>query len=287
MSRLIYDPIGGGLSLIVPSRQDRPLSIKQDSKCPFCPGGLEAPNQFDVKSFVNRWPAMEDNRCEVVLFGPNHKKDLAYYSIDHIIKVVNLWQERTNLFYSRSEIQYVLIFENRGADVGATIEHPHGQIYAFDFIPPVVENELKINIKKGCSLCEKLPEKFLAFKNSSFSLYSVPWAGWPYEVLIRSNSHISDMTIKEFDKKGFAEVFAKAVKSLDRVFNAKAPYMFFIHQFGKNHRYRKASHFHAHLLPAWRAKNVKRYVAAGELGSGVMFNPIDPYLAAESLRKKL
>ena len=95
-------------------------------------GGAE---QYDVRWFPNRWPAMPDGRCEVILYTPDH--DATFWSLgpEAVRKVVDLWAERSERLGAREDISYVLVFENRGAEVGATITHPHGQIYAFDFVP--------------------------------------------------------------------------------------------------------------------------------------------------------
>jgi len=125
----------GARTYVVGSRQDRPNL--PSIGCPFCPGGLEAPEPYEVRWFPNRWPAMPDGRCEVVLYTQDH--DATFWSLGRAgaRTVIDLWAERTAERGARAEIDYVLVFENRGAEVGATISHPHGQIYAFDFVPDV------------------------------------------------------------------------------------------------------------------------------------------------------
>ncbi len=135
------DPLSRSETVHVPSRQDRPNLPSQG--CPFCPGGLEARDgEYEVKWFPNRWPAMGDERCEMVLYTPRH--DLAFWQLGvaGARKVVDLWADRTAALGARPDVDYVLIFENRGAEVGATIAHPHGQIYAYDRIPPQPLREL-------------------------------------------------------------------------------------------------------------------------------------------------
>ena len=96
-----------------------------------------------MRWFPNRWPAMPDERCEVILYTPDH--DATFWSLgpDAVRKVVDLWAERSERLGAREDISYVLVFENRGAEVGATITHPHGQIYAFDFVPEAPLRELE------------------------------------------------------------------------------------------------------------------------------------------------
>ncbi|MEY4364752.1 MAG: galactose-phosphate uridylyltransferase, partial [Actinomycetota bacterium] len=118
---------------VVASRQSRPNLPA--GECPFCPGGLEAPGPYDVRWFPNRWPPMDGERCEVVLYTPEH--DATFHSIGTagVRRVIDLWAARTSALLAREDVELVLVFENRGAEVGATISHPHGQIYAFDHVP--------------------------------------------------------------------------------------------------------------------------------------------------------
>ncbi len=127
------DPYLGTVVHVVGARQARPNL--PSTGCPFCVGGLEAPLPYDVHWFSNRWPAMQGNRCEVVLYTPQH--DATFWSIGRhgVRKVIDLWAQRTEALGQRDDVDFVLVFENRGAEVGATIAHPHGQIYAYDHIP--------------------------------------------------------------------------------------------------------------------------------------------------------
>ena len=136
------DPLTGALVHVVGARQGRPN--QPDASCPFCPGGVEAPDPYEVRWFVNRWPAMPQERCEVVLYTPEH--DATFHSIGAAgaRRVVDLWAERTAALAERDDVAYVLAFENRGVDVGATIAHPHGQIYAFEDVPPVPAAEAEM-----------------------------------------------------------------------------------------------------------------------------------------------
>src|SRR5690606_30460839 len=118
-----------------------------------CPGGLEAPEPYEVRWFPNRWPPLDDDRCEVILFCPEHDGALAALGADRVRRVVDLWAERTAAQASRQGVAYVLIFENRGPEVGATIAHPHGQLYALDEIPPAALRELDDG---PCPICAEL-----------------------------------------------------------------------------------------------------------------------------------
>ena len=134
------DWLTGVRTFVVDSRQDRPNLPAVG--CPFCPGGLEAPETYDVRWFQNRWPAMPDDRCEVVLYTPQHDATFWSLGVEGARRVLDLWAERTAALGARPDVEYVLVFENRGAEVGATITHPHGQIYAFEFVPDLPRRAL-------------------------------------------------------------------------------------------------------------------------------------------------
>jgi UDPglucose--hexose-1-phosphate uridylyltransferase len=131
--RTRVDPFLGTVVHVVGTRQARPNL--PSTGCPFCPGGLEAPEPYDVRWFQNRWPAMEGGRCEVVLYTPLHDATFPSLGVAGARKVIDLWANRTAELGARDDVDYVLVFENRGPEVGATIAHPHGQIYAYDHVP--------------------------------------------------------------------------------------------------------------------------------------------------------
>ena len=128
------DPFLGTPVHVVTARQDRP-NLPSD-ECPFCVGGREAPDQYSVRAFPNRWPALAEGRCEVVLYTPEHDASFSSLGAEGARQVIDLWADRTTALSALDDVEFVLIFENRGAEVGATISHPHGQIYAFDHVPP-------------------------------------------------------------------------------------------------------------------------------------------------------
>ena len=150
------DALTGTPVIMATHRQDRPnLPV---TGCPFCVGGLEAPEPYDVRWFPNRWPSLGDGRAEVVLFSPDHDASLGGLGPAGVRRVVDLWAERTAALGARDDVAYVLVFENRGAEVGATIPHPHGQIYAFGEVPPVPARELaRAEARGGCALATKTP----------------------------------------------------------------------------------------------------------------------------------
>jgi UDPglucose--hexose-1-phosphate uridylyltransferase len=271
------DEHSGHRTFVVDSRQDRPNLPAVG--CPFCPGGLEAPENYDVRWFRNRWPAMPDDRCEVVLYTPEH--DATFWSLgaDGARRVVDLWAERTAELGARADVDYVLVFENRGPEVGATIAHPHGQIYAFGFVPDLPRRAL-------------LRGEPLGEAGDRFVAEAPGWRAWvpeapvfPYAVRLVPDGPVPDLpSLDVAGRDGLSQLLVDVLERFDRMFAAETPYMLWIHQRPFDGRDWPAARVHVEIVTPWRARGVPRYVAAGELGSGVFFNPVDPEAAAQALR---
>ena len=277
-SVLRADSQTGTRTYVVESRQERPNL--PDTTCPFCPGGLEAPDEYDVHWFPNRWPSMPDDRCEVILYTPVHDATLWSLGTAGVRKVVDLWAERSSALGARPDVAYVLVFENRGADVGATITHPHGQIYAFDFVPEVPRRELE----RG-SRFDEPGERLVALADG--------WRAWvpeaptfPYALLLMPDGPVPDLpSLDDAGRDGLSALLVDVLERLDRLFVAQTPYMLWIHQRPFDGGDWPDARLHVEIVSPWRAPDVRRYVAAGELGSGVYFNPVAPEAAAASLRE--
>lgn len=263
-----------------PDRQSRPNL--PEGGCPFCPGGLEAPEPYDVRWFENRWPPLPDRRCEVLLFCPEHGGSLGELGATRIRSVVDLWADRTAAQGEREDVAYVLIFENRGAEVGATIEHPHGQLYALDEIPPAALGELRGD---SCPVCTELDRGHPVAKIGGWTAVVPDAAAWPYELLLAPTEHHPDLpSLDDAGRNDLAAILADALGRLDRLFDAPMPYMLWIHQCPTDGADWPLAHLHVEVAPLHRRAGVPRFVAAGELGSGVYFNPLVSEDAAAQLR---
>lgn len=274
------DELTGNLTYIVDSRQSRPNLPEE--RCPFCPGGLEAPEPYDVRCFENRWPAMPGERCEVVLYTPEHEATFWSLGAAGARKVIDLWADRSAALGARPEIDYVLVFENRGADVGATIAHPHGQIYAFDFIPELPSRELN----RG---------ELLGTPGDRLVATVEDWRAWvpeapifPYAIRLAPDVPVADLpSLDDAGRNAFAALLVDVLERLDRLFGAETPYMLWIHQRPFDGGDWPGARLHVEIVTPWRATGVPRFIAAGELGSGVFFNPVAPEAAAQALRDVL
>ena len=275
---LRIDAHTGRRTYVVRSRQARPNL--PSTGCPFCPGGLEAPEPYDVRWFPNRWPALGDGNCEVVLYTPVHDATFWSLGVAGARRVVDLWAQRSAALGARDDVAYVLVFENRGAEVGATIPHPHGQIYAFESVPELPRLELE----RGTVFDADIGSRRVACADG--------WRAWvplastyPYAVMLAPDEAVPDLpSLSDEGRNGLAALLVDVLERFDRLFDAALPYMLWIHQRPFDGGDWPGARVHVEIVSPWRAKGVARYVAAGELGSGVFFNPVTPESAAEALR---
>ena len=308
-----FDPLSGDWVLVVPHRQGRPNL--PDTGCPFCIGGLEAPEPYEVRAFPNRWPPFragepvdleasrgDDPRhvpprgaAEVVLFSPDHTASLATMGVDGVQRVVDLWVERTVALLERPEIEYVLVFENRGAAVGSTIHHPHGQIYGYSFVPasPAREISAAATAGTGCPICRELASETadgrrVVYDDGDWVAW-VPYASaYSYGLRLAPRAHVGGFPDLDADgRRALARILSDVLARYDRLWtrtleDGPFPYLMWFHQAPAHHD--GEYHLHAHIAPPQRAPGVLRYVASGELGGGLLANPVLPERAAEELR---
>jgi UDPglucose--hexose-1-phosphate uridylyltransferase len=272
------DELTGARVYVVDSRQNRPNLPA--TGCPFCPGGLEAPEPYDVRWFPNRWPPLPDGRAEVVLYTAEHGASFWSLGVAGARKVVDLWAERSAALGARDDVEYVLVFENRGAEVGATIPHPHGQIYAFDLVPDLPLRELE-----RAAPLEDPGERLVAA--------TAGWRAWvpaaptfPYALRLAPEEPVPDLpSLGDAGRDALSTLLVDVLERLDRLFDAETPYMLWIHQRPFDGRDWPSARLHVEIVSPWRAPGVPRYVAAGELGSGLYFDPVSPEAAAQALRE--
>ena len=282
VTELRTDPLTGNLVQVTRSRQKRPNRPSVDV-CPFCVGGTEAPEPYTVKAFENRWPSFPDQRCEVVLYSADHEARLATMPAPQVREVVDLWADRTAALGARDDVDYVLVFENNGAEVGATIGHPHGQIYAYPNVPPAPARDLA-RLAGGHQLLEDDPELVVVERDG--------WRAWvpsapvsPHGMRIAPLDPRPDLpSLGDADRDAFGSVFAEALRRLEDLFSPPMPYMFWIHQRPTDGGRWPQAWMHVEIVGPHRSPGVMRYVAGAELGSGAFLNPVVPDEAAAALR---
>jgi UDPglucose--hexose-1-phosphate uridylyltransferase len=277
------DPLTGVVVVVAGGRQGRPdlSGGVERAGCPFCPGGLEAPEPYRTRWFPNRWPPLPDGRAELLLYTPEHEAPLWSLGVDAVAGVVDLWAERTAAQAARPEVAYVLVFENRGSAVGATIPHPHGQLYAFPFVPEAPARELQ---RPSCALCAP-PDPARAVAQAGGWRAEVPVApAWPFELRLFPDRHEPDLpALDRGSRRDLAALLVDVGARLDQLFDSPMPYMFWWHQRPADGGDWPQAHVHAHVAPLLRAPGTARFVASGELGSGVFFDPVVPEEAAARL----
>ena len=266
---------------VVADRQNRPnLPI---AGCPFCVGGLEAPEQYSVRSFPNRWPALEEGYCEVVLYSPNHDATFGTLTTDEALSVVNLWAQRTQALREMPNGEYVIVFENRGAEIGATISHPHGQIYAFDHVPPRPARMIAAGWEPVVASAEHL-----ILEVDGWRVFSEYAAVYPVSVRIAPIHRIADLAdMNAVDRAILAATLVRVFTALDALFDAPLPYMMWINQAPRTRDDWPDAWFNIEIVSPWRAQGLPRFIAGVEVASGEFFNPVDPADVAARLRALL
>jgi UDPglucose--hexose-1-phosphate uridylyltransferase len=239
-----------------------------------------------VRAFPNRWPPFGGDRAEIVLYTPRHDASFADLSDTEARRVVDLWAERSAALGARADVAYVLVFENRGSEVGATIAHPHGQVYAFDSVPPRAEVELR-----GAGATAGLGpaaagDRLVATATGGWRAWVPAAATWPFELVLAPEARVPDLpSLGDDGRDGLGRLLVDVVGRLDRLFASPMPFMSWIHQRPFDGGPWPGAWLHVHVAPLLRAPGTPRFVAAGELGSGVWFNPVDPARAAARLRE--
>ena len=319
MLELRWNPILEKWVIVATHRQNRTYKPPKDY-CPLCPtkkGGLstEVPAEdYDIVVFENKFPSLKEELpritgtgskffkygkahgiCEVVLFTSDHDGIMSEKPLSRYVKLVKVWRDRYQELGDKDFIDYVFIFENKGEEVGVTLHHPHGQIYAFPFIPTIIEQELDSSKeyleKEGkCLFCKTLEEekedgRRIIVSNDSFSALVPFAAGYSYEVHIYTNKHLpsfNDFTEKE--EIDLAAILKTLMMKFDNLFGFVLPYIMAIHQQPTNGTGKEYSHFHIEFYPPYRTKDKLKYLAGSELGVGAFINDSLPEEKAQELR---
>ena len=280
------DPYLGTVVHVVGARQARPNL--PSTGCPFCVGGLEAPDPYEVHWFPNRWPAMQGNRCEVVLYTPHHDATLSSLGAPGVRKVIDLWAERTTALGQRDDVDFVLVFENRGAQVGATIAHPHGQIYAYDHVPQRPTSLLAAGWKPEADCGERLVARSVPSNGDSACGWTacVPEAStFPIALTLAPNEQVPDLpSLGANGRDALAALLVDILDRLDRLYDQPLPYMMWLNQRPTDGQDWPQSWFNIEIVSPWRSAGVARFIAAAEVAGGEFFNPVIPEDLAQQLR---
>jgi UDPglucose--hexose-1-phosphate uridylyltransferase len=274
MSELRWHPLLEQWVVVTAHRQGRPQM--PENWCPFC----NLP-PYDVYLYPNDFPAFEGG-CDVVLYSPEHTKLPSELPVEQWEKVIALWTRRTAELQADQRVKHIMIFENAGEAVGVTMPHPHGQIYAFPFVPPRIEKELASVAKsEECLYClirakERENDARMILKGAYFDVFAPYFSRFPYESCICAQRHIASLV--EFtpaELADFAIVLSKMRKKYDALFGFPMPLMMVLHQ---------NVHFYVEFLPLQRSATKLKYLAAVESAAWTFLEDVTPEDAAAQLR---
>ena len=316
---LRWNALLGEQVIVSTGRQGRTF-LPPAEYCPLCPtAGVDAfatelPSaSYEIAVFENRFPSFRPdapsvtdesplNRrgaangvCEVVVYSSQHDASLASLTDVQVRRLVDVWADRYAELGARPESEYVFIFENRGKEIGVTLTHPHGQIYAFSFVPPHVERERVVAAGHAaangrCLMCDIVAEE-LAFGErivaaaDGFVAY-VPFAArLPYEVCVAATVHRESLLDhSDAERDGLAKLLRIVQAKYDNLWGFPMPYTMSMHQRGTDGIARPGEHLHVEFVPPYRTKDKLKYLASVETGTGTYINDTAPEEKATELR---
>ncbi|MEU2611607.1 galactose-1-phosphate uridylyltransferase [Micromonospora sp. NPDC007271] len=316
-SQLRYDPLTGEWVAVAVHRQTRTFLPPAD-QCPLCPsrdGRLsEIPaRDYDVAVFENRFPSLSQRvaeeparitpftpvrpgrgRCEVVCFTDDHHASFAGLSPRRVRTVLDALADRTTALGELPGVEQVFPFENRGVEIGVTLHHPHGQIYAYPFVTPRTRAMLAAarrhaertggNLYADVLAAERAAGDRVVASNEHWTAYVPAAARWPFEVHVAPHRAVPDIpALDDAERDGFGPLYLDVLRRFDRLFDAPMPYISAWHQ-APVHVDRDLGHLHLQLFSIRRAGDKLKYLAGSESAMGVFINDIAPERAAELLR---
>jgi UDPglucose--hexose-1-phosphate uridylyltransferase len=323
VNQLRWDPTLREWVAYATHRQDRTF-LPPPEYCPLDPtkpGGFptEVPREYyDIVVFENKFPSLARDApepdekgtaltptapgrgvCEVVLYSDDHDATLAGMSERRIRNLIEVWADRFAELGAREEVRYVFIFENKGEAIGVTLHHPHGQIYAYPFVPPRPKKELEAareykTHSGGCLHCDLLSQEHedgrrMVAKGEHFSAFIPFYAHFPFEAHVYSRRcapSIADLDAAE--RWDLARVLKRLLVGYDALFGFSLPYMMVMHQAPTDGgAYDGIAHFHIEFYPPNRTADKLKYLAGSETGAGAFIMDVLPEMTAETLRGKI
>jgi len=228
--------------------------------------------------------------CEVVCYSEDHLATFADLGVERIRQLCAVWQDRYVELIGREEVKYVFIFENKGREIGVTLTHPHGQIYAYPFVPPLpamrLANEREHFSTTSATLCQTWLDAELragsriVFREHGFVAIVPFFARYPYEVHLVPEQTFGDLSqFSSSDLDGLARVLDRVAKTYDKLFGFSLPYMMGFHQYPD-----PATRFVAQFTPLHRTSDKLKFLAGSEAHCGVFIVDALPEDAAAALR---
>lgn len=267
--------------------------------------------QYDVAVFDNRFPSMTlaaheppdcfieslpaNGSCEVVVFTQDSNASLSSLTLEHLELLLKVWGDRTRILGANPQIQYVLPFENKGIEVGVTLHHSHGQIYAYPVIPPVPAQMLEMQQdfyeEFGVGLLEHFIQEEITsnqriiYQDQSAIAFVPVCARYPYEVWlapIKPVATFNDLTSQQ--RQGLARALKTVTLKYDGLWNRSFPYLMAWFQAPTDGRSHPEAHLHAQFYPPYRTSDKLKYLAGTELAGGMFANDSLPEEKAKELQ---
>jgi len=303
-------------TVVSPGKNNQP---EFDPECYLCPGVKRAsgeinPDYTNVYIFNNDFPSfsieyfienakklhIQDTQargsCRVICFSPKHNMTLPEMEIDDISKVITALCEQFTELSSIPEIQYVMMFENKGEIIGVSNPHPHGQIYSTDFIPRIpwimYSNAREfMDTKRKCLFCTVMEEELcdrirIVCENNHFVAYVPYFARHTYEIHISPRRHVPFITeLTHEERLSLAEIYREVLVRYDNLFLMPFPNItIFYNAPCGNSINPEPYHFHIEFHPPLRGPDKLKYMAGFESGGGNIINPSLPCESAKTLR---
>jgi UDPglucose--hexose-1-phosphate uridylyltransferase len=316
---LRWDPLAAEWIAFAEHRQDRTFLPAADN-CPLCPSRPGRPTEipapgYDVVAFENRFPvlsgigpsaaggqdpgarAQASGRCEVVCFTAEHDGSFASLSAARASTVLAAWADRTSALGAMPGIEHVYCFENRGEEVGVTLQHPHGQVYALPFVPPRARQLLASarayraahggNLFDDMVAAETDDGRRIVQRNEHWVAFVPAAAHWPFEVMLFPLRRVPDLTGLDGPAvAAFGEFYPALLRRLDALFGAPMPYMAAWQQAPVRQAGARAElALYLQVMAVRRAPGKLKYMASTETGAGIWSNDVLPETAARMLRE--
>lgn len=298
--QLRHDPLLDEWVAFAAHRQAR-THLPAARDCPLCPSGdgrdteIPAPD-YQVAVFENRFPALagDSGRCEVVCFTSQHDAAFATLTPRQARLVIDTWADRTAELGALPRIEQVYCFENRGVEIGVTLEHPHGQIYAFPFVTPrtrrMVDVACEYRNRTGREpfadilLAERDGPRVVA-STAHWTAFVPAAARWPVEVHLYPGRHVPDLpALTDTERDELALIYLDVLRRLDGLYGVPLPYVAAWHQ-APVRAGRDLIRLHLQLFSIRRAPDKLKYLAGTEAGMGAFSNDVLPEDVAARLRE--
>ncbi|ALF52913.1 galactose-1-phosphate uridylyltransferase [Nostoc piscinale CENA21] len=267
--------------------------------------------KYDVAVFDNRFPSMSltannppqtivetlpaNGACEVVVFTQDAHASLSSLELTHLDLLLEVWGDRTRELGLNPQIQYVLPFENKGVEVGVTLHHPHGQIYAYPFVPPIPARMLAMQQEyyqeHGRGLLQDLIQQEIAdnqriiYQDEDAIAFVPVCARYPYEVWIAPIQPVSNFTeLSPKQRFGLAKALKTVTLKYDGLWNRPFPYLMAWFGAPTDGLAHPEAHLHAQFYPPYRTRERLKYLAGTELAAGMFANDALPEEKAKELQ---